>query len=130
MTTPQESHPALEESKQSLWMTIVAPTIWFAHFMLSYVAAALWCRTREPHSVGPVQLAIVGLAVFALIGIGWAGIAGWRMHRHGDETLPHDDDTSADRHRFLGFATVLLSSLSAVATIYVTVSVFFAGGCN
>ena len=37
---------------------------------------------------------------------------------HGNATLPHDDDTPEDRHRFLGFAALLLSALSAVAVIY------------
>ena len=35
---------------------------------------------------------------------------------------PEDElhrDTEADRHRFLGFATLLMAGLSAVATIYV-----------
>jgi len=47
----------------------------------------------------------------------------------GSATLPHDDDTPEDRHRFLGFATLLLSALSAVAVLYAGLVAVFIRSC-
>ena len=70
--------------------------------------------------------AIVAYTAVALVGIGWNGWSGYRRHRLEAEPLPHDLDTPGDRHRFLGFATLLLAALSAVATVFAaTVVVFF-----
>jgi hypothetical protein len=44
--------------------------------------------------------------------------------------LPHDFDTPGDRHRFLGFATVLLAGLSAVATLFAAVVVLYFEDCR
>jgi hypothetical protein len=116
------------EEKESLWLLIVSPTIWAAHFLLCYVTAAIWCAKFAPRfgSLEPVRWAILVYTVVALIGISWNGSSGLRRHRFGSESLPHDFDTPGDRHRFLGFATVLLAGLSAVATVFAaTVVVFF-----
>jgi hypothetical protein len=76
-----------------------------------------------------LRLGIIGLAVIALTGIGITGRIGWRKHSHGNGQAPHDKDTPEDRHRFLGFATVLLSALSAIATLFVAISTLFIGSC-
>ena len=122
----------LPEKKESLWRLIISPTIWAAHFMLSYVTAAIWCAKAVPRdgTLDPVRWAIVVFTVVALIGIGINGWDGWRRHRLGSATVPHDDDTPADRHRFLGFATALLAGLSAVATIYAGLVVLFVRSCR
>jgi hypothetical protein len=118
----------LPEEKESLWLLIVSPAIWAAHFMLCYLTAAIWCEkfARSDGSLGGVRVAILMYTVAALTGIlinGWSGL---RRHRHGSETTPHDLDSPADRHRFLGFATLLLSALSAVATLFAaSVALFF-----
>jgi len=44
--------------------------------------------------------------------------------------VPHDADTPEDRHRFLGFATLLLSGLSAVAVIYTALVVVVFRSCH
>jgi hypothetical protein len=118
----------LSEEKESLWRLIVSPTIWAVHFMLCYITAAVWCAKFAPRfgSLEPVRWAIAIYTVMALSGIAWNGWDGLRRHRFGSESLPHDFDTPGDRHRFLGFATVLLAGLSAVATLFAaTVVVFF-----
>jgi hypothetical protein len=126
-----ETNDAVTEDRQSLWLLTVAPTIWAAHFLLSYIGAAIWCGkiVERSDAVSPVRAAILGLAVVALVGIGFTGWLGWRKHSHGDEQPPHDKDTPEDRHRFLGFATVLLSGLSALATIFVAISTLFISNC-
>jgi hypothetical protein len=114
--------------KDTLWMLTVAPAIWAAHLLLSYITAAIWCaRFAGPAgSLGGVRTAIAWYTAVALIGISIVGWQGFRHHSYGTATLPHDFDSPEDRHRFLGFATLLLSGLSAVATIFVgSAGIFF-----
>jgi hypothetical protein len=113
----------LPERNESLWRVAASPAMWAAHFLLSYVTAALWCaKAAGPGgSLATVRVAMAIYTVLALTGIGLMGWSGYRRHRRGDASLPHDDDTPEDRHRFLGFATLLLSALSAVAVVYAAV---------
>ena len=118
----------LSEDKESLWFLIVSPTIWAAHFMLCYITAAVWCaRFAGPDAaLGGVRTAIAWYTAMALAGIAVVGWEGLRRHRHGTEATTHDLDSPDDRHRFLGFATLLLAGLSAIATLFAaTVVVFF-----
>ena len=120
------------ERKESLWLLIVSPTIWAAHFLLSYISAAIWCAKYAPRygSLEPVRWAIALYTVVALIGIVLNGRSGLRRHRFGAESLPHDFDTPGDRHRFLGFATALLAAFSAVATVFAALVVIFFEDCR
>ncbi|HEX7029679.1 MAG TPA: hypothetical protein VF254_03720 [Gammaproteobacteria bacterium] len=120
------------EKNESLWWLPAAPAVWFAHFMLSYVTAATWCAKVMERSaaVSPVRIAVAiytVLALAAIIAIGWRA---YRHHRYGNAGLPHDRDTPADRHRFLGFATLLLCGLSFIATVYVALAAVFIGSCR
>jgi hypothetical protein len=119
------------EQKQSLWLLTISPVIWAAHFLLSYITASIWCaKMADPNnSFGSVRAAIVVYTVVALGGIGITGWVGYRRHSYGDASLPHDDDTPEDRHRFLGFSTLLLSALSAVAVLYAALVVVFFRSC-
>jgi hypothetical protein len=128
MTTGKQD--ALHEDRQSLWLLTASPAIWMAHFVISYGVAAIWCGKLGAVELGPLRAGIIGSAVIALIAIGIIGLSGWRKHKHGSGDPPHDQDTPEDRHRFLGFATVLLSSMSAIATIYVAMSTLFIPGCD
>ncbi|HWN07849.1 MAG TPA: hypothetical protein VNO50_00945 [Pyrinomonadaceae bacterium] len=120
------------EKNQSLWLLTASPLIWAAHFMLSYVTASIWCAklAGPDKSLWEVRVAIVIYTALALIGIGFIGWVGHRRHSYGHASLPHDADTPEDRHRFLGFATLLLSGLSAVAVIYAALVVVFIGSCH
>jgi hypothetical protein len=122
----------LPEEKENLWLLAVSPTIWTAHFLLCYLTAAIWCAKFDgaQTTLGVVRIAIAIYTAFALVGIGLNGWAGWRRHRYGSETTPHDFDSSEDRHRFLGFATLLLSALSAIATLFVAMVAFFFEDCR
>jgi hypothetical protein len=116
------------ESRQSLWRPVLPPIIWAAHFLSCYLTAAIWCA-KLAGRVGPLGGARAAIAVYTLIalaGIAAVGWRGWRRHTFDGSETRHDFDTPADRHRFLGFATVLLAGLSAVATIFTAlVAVFF-----
>lgn len=128
---PPETQDAVQERRQSLWLLTLSPSIWAAHFVLTYIAAALWCGRSADRSagLGSLQLIVVGAGLAAIAAIALIGNAGWRRRQHGKGQPPYDEDTPEDRHRFLGFATVLLSALSGVATVYVTMSVLFIGNC-
>src|SRR5690606_31591882 len=116
--TSCEDH-VLPERRASLWRLVAGPATWALHFLLCYVTAAVWC---EKHARFPPSLELRGVlwaytaaAVLAIALFGWRGL---RHHRWGAERLPHDDPTAGDRHRFLGFATLLLCGLSLVAVLY------------
>ena len=122
----------LPETSERLWRIAVSPTIWAAHFLLSYATAAIWCAklaSREG-GIAPVRWAIAGYTIAALAGIGWSGWTGMRRHRRGSESPEQDRDTAGDRHGFLGKATVLLSALSAVATLFAALVVLFFEDCR
>jgi hypothetical protein len=119
------------EKRQSLWLLTASPAIWAAHLLLSYITASIWCsKAADPHgSFGYVRMAIIGFTLMSVAGIAFIGWIGYRRHSYGAAALPHDDDTPEDRHRFLGFSTLLLSALSAVAVIYQALVVFFFRSC-
>lgn len=120
------------ERRESLWVLIAAPTIWAIHFLLCYVVAAVYCAKVDTAvtPLGPVRSAVVILTVLALAGIAMTGWVGYRAHTYGSESAPHDDDTPEDRHRFMGFATLLLSGLSAVAVVYAALVIVFIQTCQ
>lgn len=120
------------EKNQSLWLLTASPVIWAAHFMLSYITASVWCSklAGPDKSLWEVRVAIFVYSILALAGIGFIGWKAYRKHSHGEAALPHDADTAEDRHRFLGFATLLLSGLSGVAVIYATLVAVFIRSCH
>lgn len=122
----------LPEKRESLWMLTISPVIWSLHFLLSYVTAAIFCEklVGRDGSLWDVRVAIAVYTIVALIGIGITGWIGFRRHGYGDAETPHDFDSPEDRHRFLGFATLLLSALSAVATLYVALAAVFIETCR
>lgn len=122
----------LPEKRESLWMLTISPVIWSLHFLLSYITAAVWCEKMAGRdgSLWDVRVAIAVYTLVALIGIGITGWIGFRRHSFGDAETPHDFDSPEDRHRFLGFATLLLSALSAVATVYVALAAVFIETCR
>jgi hypothetical protein len=133
------SFPPRPLDKGSLWLLTIAPTIWAAHLLLSYATAAVWCA-RFAAPAGPLNGVRVAVAVYtavALAAILVVGIEGYRRHRYapgatggGFEATTRDLDTPEDRHRFLGFATLLLAGLSAVAVIYAAMAATFIDTCR
>ncbi|HXH14279.1 MAG TPA: hypothetical protein VNP04_31525 [Alphaproteobacteria bacterium] len=119
------------EQRQSLWLLTASPIAWAAHLMLCYITAAVWCEkvVGPGGSLATVRVAMAVYTAVALVVIGVVGWIGYRRHSYGAADLPHDDDTPEDRHRFLGYATLLLSGLSAVATLYAALVAVFFGSC-
>lgn len=127
----------LHEKNESLWLLTVPPAIWAAHFMLSYLTAAIWCAKAEPGgSILGVRWAI---AVYTLLAIAAMGGVGWRGYRNArsgglgggeDWGPPHDADSPESRRRFLGVGTLLLSALGLVAILYAALVAVFIGNCD
>ncbi len=67
------------------------------------------------------------LSLAAIAAIGWWG---YRAQSLGDAEPPHDADSPPDRQRFMGFATLLLSGLSALAVVYVALVAVFIETCQ
>ncbi len=122
---------ARPESNESLWLLAASPAIWAAHFLSSYATAAIWCGkfAGAGGSLLPARAAIAVYTVLALAAIGAIGWRGYLRHSFGDSSLPHDADTPEDRHRFLGFSTLLLSGLCFVATLYTSLAAVFLRSC-
>jgi hypothetical protein len=122
----------LPEKQESLWFLAAPPLVWAAHFLLSYVTAALWCAKLSHRfgGFGPARSALFVYTGLALLGIVWLGFKGYRRHRSAEKAAPHAEDTAEDRHAFIGLATLLLAGLSAIAVIYSGLPVLFIGSCD
>ena len=140
----------------TLWLLTIAPTIWAAHLLLCYITAAIWCaKFAAPDGpLGGIRSAVIWYTAVAMCGIALTGWEGFRRHRHpstplgagsatplgaspstmlrasGTEATTHDLDTPEDRHRFLGFATLLLSGLSAVGVLYAALAATYFETCR
>lgn len=121
---------ALPEHRASLWQLVAGPTTWALHFLFTYVTGAIWCaKAPWPADTGQLQMLLWGYTIAALAVIALFGWRGLRQHLWGRETLPHDEASAGDRHRFLGFATLLLCGLSFVAVLYSAMAIAIVGGC-
>jgi hypothetical protein len=123
---------ALPESHESLVTLAASPLIWALHLLLSYATAAIFCaKAASPDaSLAVVQLAIGAYTLASLVTVSVLGVRGFFRHRYGTSSVPHDADSRADRHRFLGFAALLLSGLSAIAIVFQALTVVFIGSCR
>jgi hypothetical protein len=126
------SSARIGERNAELWSLAAPPAIWAAHLLVSYATAAIWCaKIGGPD--GPLAAARVAMAVYsavAILGIALVGRRAWRRHRLGGPGGSRHADSEADRHRFLGFATVLLSGLSVVAVLYAALAIVFLRSCR
>lgn len=122
----------LPENSSFLVILALGPTIWITHFVLTYVTASVWCAKfgGPGGSLQAVHTAVSWYTIAALAGIAAVGWSGYRRQSHGSKAPPYDFDSAADRHRFLGFATLLLAGLSAVATVFIWASTTFFEGCG
>jgi hypothetical protein len=113
-----------------LWMLAAGPLAWCAHFLISYVTAAVHCARNADTALADVRV-VIAIATFVALGvIASVGLWGLKHHRHSIDGLPHDEDTWQARQSFLGFATLLLCGLSAVAVLFVALPALFFGDCR
>jgi len=117
--------------RAGLWTLVAGPAAWALHFLACYVTAAIWCAKAAPAApLDGARTAILAYTAVALLVIFAFGWRGWRWHRMGDEAPPHDEPTTGDRTRFVGYATMLLCGLSFVAVVYVALPAVVIGTCR
>lgn len=122
-------HP---EDDENLWSLAAPLLVWAVHFLGSYVTAAIWCAKVDSLDapLTTVRIAIASYTVVALVVVGVLGWRGYRRQRSGGSTVPRDADEPVGRHRFLGFSSMLLAGLSAVAILYAALVPLFIGSCR
>jgi hypothetical protein len=130
----RETEPDLPERGWYLALLAAGPFIWMLQFLLAYATASLLCSPVVAENGGSfvlVRWAIAAYTIAALAAIAIVARDGYRRHAYGgSETEPYDMDTPADRHRFLGFATLLLAGLSAVAALFTGLTGIFFTSCR
>lgn len=124
MNTAEQSPGPRELPERTRYLVMLAapPAIFITHFVTVYALASVWCSKFAASPDGGLRGALLPFAAITLAAIGGVAWIGWNAHgrhRHGSEAAPHDMDTPGDRHRFMGFATLLLAGLSAVGIAFV-----------
>ena len=117
----------LPERHESLWWIAAPAVIWAVRFLAAYAIGAIACAKQG--ELGAARVAMVALSgvSLALLGlIAWRAARGLRLD---DATSPHDFDTREDRHRFLAFATLTISGLTAVSIVYETLPAVLIRSC-
>jgi hypothetical protein len=124
-------HLRAQRRESNLWALIVPPTAWALHFLFCYVYAAIRCAKGGPlYPLEDVRIAIAIATVVALLVVAASAyVAGAQMQIEGDPP-PHDESTTADRHRFLAAAKMLLAALSFVAIVFTAIPAFIFSNCR
>jgi hypothetical protein len=115
----------------SLWGLIIPPCIWATYFLLTYATASIWCAKMAAPGGSFDQLRI-SIGIYSTIALAGIVLIGWNAYRtrsSGKGASTHED-APEDRRQFLSFATLLLSVLSAVATIYTSFVLLFFRSCS
>ncbi|QUT05169.1 hypothetical protein KFK14_19545 [Sphingobium phenoxybenzoativorans] len=116
-----------ERLQVTLWTLIVPPSVWAAHFLFSYLWAAINCAKVGRFATFPTLfVAGTALALGLIILSGWIA---WKQGRVPGESPPHQDGTESDRLRFLSKSTLLLAGLSFVAVGFTALPVIFLRDC-
>ena len=117
-------------------MFLGGPVVWFAHFMVVYLAVETGCTGEGPgfRLFNPPVPTIVTLAATALATIACVGFAGWG-YRQWRARTPDDAEGSSgqdggDPRRALGFAGFLLSWLSVLAVLIVGLPALVLPACT
>src|SRR5687768_616078 len=103
--------PELPEHDETLWWLAVPPGLWAGHFLLSYATAAIWCaKIAGPlGTLAAARWLIIAYTVVALLAVALVARRAWPRYRRAASEVAHDDDSPVGRHRFLGYALVLVS---------------------
>lgn len=125
---PRERRKWRERLHITLWVLIVPPTAWAAHFLFSYLWAAISCAKTGRFATMPWLF--IGGTVLALAVILLSGWMAWHQSRTPGDPPPHQESTEIDRLRFLATATLLLAGLSAVGVIFTALPVVFLRQCT
>jgi hypothetical protein len=124
---------SVRKTRVPFWLLGVPVAAWGLHFLSVYAVAAVHCaKTSElaaptASSLASARWTIAAITLSALAVYGIAagrGYAGWRGQ------AKRAGETSPDQERFLGSVVLMLSALSAVATMLIASVSFFFGDCR
>ena len=119
--------------RDSLWSLIAGPTIWAAHFLLCYVAAAIFCAKvfDSAANFDSLRMFIAVATAMALAGVLYTGVQAvddWRRALNANWAA--DANSLEIRRVFIGRAAFLLAGLSAIAITYVGMVAIFISTCQ
>lgn len=117
---------------ETLWTLFTAPVVWALHFLVCYVAMAVFCAKGGIYGVS-IDTVRIGLGLFTLVALAsivFSAYLAYRQWGFGTGDPPHDEPTARDRRYFQGFATLLLSGLSFVAVVYAAIPLILIAGCQ
>jgi hypothetical protein len=112
----------------TLWTLIVPPATWAAHFLFSYIWAAVRCAKWGSFATQPALF--WGGTVVAVVVILASGWIAWVQSRTPGDHPPHEEGTETDRLRFLAYSTLLLAGLSLIGVLFTALPVFFIRDCR
>lgn len=119
------------EEQSSLWLILLGPIVWGAHFLISYFSAAVVCAKFPEDGLGTWRIAAAVLTVTALSLIVAIGLKAWRQWDLLDDfDWSHHEATGEHRHEFLGHAAVLLCGASFIGVAYAGLPVIFIATCT
>jgi hypothetical protein len=115
-------------------LSLAAPLlVWAAHFLLSYCTAALHCAklASAEGSLGAARSLILAYTAAALALVAWLGWRACTPRRAAARGVAGGASEAAlDRERFMGFTTLLLACLSALAIVYGALVLAFVRDCR
>ena len=134
--TPEQERAEFGEEVSSLFRIALGPTIWAAHFVLSYASVAVHCAkfAGELDPIPGFRLALGMLTLAALAAIAWTGVLAFRQWnvdaRRGLREVAVDlVEEEEGRHEFLGHAALLLAIVSFVGVVFSALPVLYVGSC-
>ncbi|GAA0748874.1 hypothetical protein CA233_11565 [Sphingomonas sp. ABOLD] len=121
-------HQRFRALRVTLWTLIVPPTGWAAHFLFSYLWAAVRCAKTGRYVDAPaIFWGGTAAALLVILASGWIA---WVQARTPGDHPPHEAGTDSDRLRFLAYATLLLAGLSVIGVVFTALPVLFLRDCR
>lgn len=118
----------IPEVRESLWSLVLSPAVWAVHFLACYAGAAVSCE--KGWGFDPARRLIAWLTGAAALAIALRAAAAWRRSGRGEGPPTREFDTDEDRHRFLGYAELLLAGLSLMGVLYAGGAALAFGSCE
>lgn len=102
---------------------LLAPTVWFAFFLLAYLVTGTACtlgyaqETVAGMNIVRVLVVVAGIVAGLVMVI--AGVQAWQQWRDGNGA----EVTDAERHRFTDLVSLVLSGVALVGTLWLMLTI-------
>lgn len=135
MTRNSASQPRRRSTGEGtdLRRLLAPPAIWASHFLLSYVAVAVYCeRAGRAAAIEPMRVLVLAATAIALGLLAWVAWGLWQVRARSvtDDDFTFEHNSPEERHRFLSHMGLMLCTLSAVAVLFVAMPVLVLGTCR